>query len=116
MEQHRKRRWPDIVAWLALTALILTTIAHLVTRPPAMPAFDEVRADWQPSEAWLYDRDGQLLDSERVAFARRRLAWVQLKDISPADRECVVQTDDRLSGWNERGGQGKGTGKGEGGA
>src|SRR3546814_6836729 len=74
MEQHRKRRWPDIVAWLALTALILTTIAHLVTRPPAMPAFDEVRADWQPSEAWLYDRDGQLLDSERVDFARRRLA------------------------------------------
>src|SRR3546814_16850218 len=95
MEQHRKRRWPDIVAWLALTALILTTIAHLVTRPPAMPAFDEVRADWQPSEAWLYDRDGQLLDSERVDFARRRLAWVQLKDISPAVRDAVVQSEDR---------------------
>src|SRR3546814_14121156 len=95
MEQHRKRRWPDIVAWLALTALILTTIAHLVTRPPAMPAFDEVRADWQQSEAWLYDRDGQLLDSERVDFARRRLARVQRKDLSPAVLDAVVQIENQ---------------------
>src|SRR3546814_14702190 len=102
MEQHRKRRWPDVVAWLALTALILTTIAHLVTRPPAMPAFDEVRADWQPSEAWLYDRDGQLLDSERVDFARRRPAWVQLTDISRSEerrvgKECVSTRKSRWS-------------------
>ncbi|HEY0597698.1 penicillin-binding protein 1C [Sphingopyxis sp.] len=60
-----------------------------------MPAFDKVRADWRPSEAWLYDRDGQLLDSERVNFERRRLAWVPLDDISPAVRTAVVQSEDR---------------------
>jgi penicillin-binding protein 1C len=91
----RKRRWPHILAWLALALLVITTIAHLATKPPAMPGFDEVRADWKPSEAWLYDRDGQLLDSERVNFERRRLAWVPLKDISPALRTAVVQSEDR---------------------
>jgi penicillin-binding protein 1C len=90
-----RRRWLDVLAWLALALLILTTIAHLATRPPPMPAFADVRADWQPSEAWLYDRDGQLLDSERVNFERRRLAWVPLNAISPALRTAVVQSEDR---------------------
>jgi len=90
-----RSRWRDILAWAALAALVLVTAAHLATRPPAMPAFDEVRADWRPSEAWLYDRDGQLLDSERVNFERRRLAWVPLNQISPAVRTAVVQSEDR---------------------
>ena len=90
-----KRRWFDALAWFALALLILTTIARLATKPPAMPAFATVRADWRPSEAWLYDRTGQLLDSERVDFERRRLAWVPLSDISPAVRSAVVQSEDR---------------------
>jgi penicillin-binding protein 1C len=90
--RHRIR---DILAWLVLALLILTTAAHLATRPPAMPAYAAVRADWQPSEAWLYDRDGQLLDSERVNFERRRLAWVPLNAISPAVRAAVVRSEDR---------------------
>jgi penicillin-binding protein 1C len=95
MDLPRKSRWRDALAWLALALLVLTTAAHLATRPPPMPAFDQVRADWRPSEAWLYDRDGRLLDSERVNFERRRLAWVPLKDISPAVRAAVVQSEDR---------------------
>ncbi|OHD05347.1 penicillin-binding protein 1C [Sphingopyxis sp. RIFCSPHIGHO2_12_FULL_65_19] len=95
MNSSRKRRLRDALAWLALALLILTTAAHLATKPPAMPAFAAVRADWQPSEAWLYDRDGQLLDSERVDFERRRLAWVPLEDISPAVRTAVVQSEDQ---------------------
>lgn len=90
-----KRSWFDALAWAALAALILTTIAHLATKPPAMPDFAAVRADWRPSEAWLYDRDGRLLDSERVNFERRRLAWVPLKEISPALRDAVVKAEDR---------------------
>lgn len=95
MATTRKRRWLDALAWAALALLILTTAAHLATRPPPMPAYADVRADWQPSEAWLYDRDGHLLDSERVNFERRRLAWVPLNDISPAVREAVVHSEDR---------------------
>ncbi|WOF43667.1 penicillin-binding protein 1C [Sphingopyxis indica] len=90
-----KRRLFDAFAWIALAALILVTAAHLVTRPPAMPAYADVRAAWKPSEAWLYDRNGRLLDTERVDFQRRRLAWVPLGDISPAVRDAVVQSEDR---------------------
>jgi penicillin-binding protein 1C len=85
----------DILAWLALALLILTTAAHLATKPPPMPTYATARADWQPSEAWLYDRDGRLLDSERINFERRRLAWVPLKDINPAVRDAVVKSEDR---------------------
>jgi len=90
-----KRRWVDALAWLALALLILTTAAHLLTRPPAMPSYDEVRATWQPSEAWLYDRDGRLLDSERVDFERRRMAWVSLADIAKPVRDTVVASEDK---------------------
>lgn len=95
MGSLRKHRWRAIFGWTALTLLILLTIAHLVTRPPAMPDYTSVRADWKPSEAWLYDREGRLLDTERVDFQRRRLAWVALDDISPAVRDTVVRTEDR---------------------
>ncbi|WP_283420157.1 penicillin-binding protein 1C [Sphingopyxis sp. Geo48] len=94
MKQARKWRWQDALGWLALATLILATAAHLLTRPPTMPAYETVRADWKPSEAWLYDRDGRLLDSERVDFERRRLAWVPLKDISPDVRDMVVAAED----------------------
>jgi penicillin-binding protein 1C len=94
MKQARKWRWQDALGWLALATLILATAAHLLTRPPTMPAYETVRADWKPSEAWLYDRDGRLLDSERVDFERRRLAWVPLKDISPDVRNTVVAAED----------------------
>ncbi|MBD3732043.1 MAG: penicillin-binding protein 1C [Sphingopyxis sp.] len=94
MKQARKWRWQDSLGWLALATLILATAAHLLTRPPAMPAYETVRADWKPSEAWLYDRDGRLLDSERVDFERRRLAWVPLNDISPDVRNTVVAAED----------------------
>jgi len=90
-----KNRLFDAFAWAALAALILVTAAHLVTRPPAMPAFAEARAAWKPSEAWLYDRNGRLLDTERVDFQRRRLAWVPLKDVSPAVRDAVVRSEDK---------------------
>ncbi len=90
-----RRRWFDALAWLALALLILTTIAHLLTKPPAMPSYDEVRQGWKPSEAWLYDRDGRLLDSERVDFARRRMAWVPLADIAQPVRSAVVASEDK---------------------
>ena len=97
------RRWFDMLAWVALAALVLATAAHLVTRPPAMPDYDAVRAAWKPSEAWLYDREGRLLDSERVNFERRRLAWVPLNDINPAVRDTVVAAEATEGAWGAAG-------------
>src|SRR5690606_1859342 len=90
-----KRRWRNALLWTALAMLVLVTIAHLLTRPLAMPDYETVRAGWKPSEAWLYDRDGRLLDSERVDFERRRTAWVPLAAINPALRDTVVAAEDK---------------------
>ena len=79
---------------LALPLLGLLALFFL-TLPPPLPTQARVVAAWQPSEAWLYDRNGTLLDSERVAFKARRLAWVPLKDISPALIEIVIASEDR---------------------
>ncbi|SFS05414.1 penicillin-binding protein 1C [Sphingomonas jatrophae] len=83
-------------AWAVVAALtILLFAAHLLTRPPALPSFAEARAAWQPSEAWLYDRHGRLLDARRIDFAQRRMAWIALGEIAPALPAAVIAQEDR---------------------
>ncbi len=65
------------------------------TLPPPLPSYAQVRHDWQPSEAWLYDRNGRLIDSVRVNFAARRLAWTTLDQIAPAMRDTLIGAEDR---------------------
>jgi penicillin-binding protein 1C len=86
------RRRP--VVWLLL-ALIAPIGVGLWTMPPKMPRYREVRAGWQASDAWLRDRDGRLLDTIRVDFAVRRLAWVTLDKVSPLLRAAVVSAEDK---------------------
>lgn len=92
------------VRWLTpingLTAAVLALAIGLAglwlwTLPPAMPGYAGVRAAYRPSEAWLRDRDGRLLDAERVDFQARRLAWTELDAIAPALRETLVAAEDR---------------------
>ncbi|UVO51176.1 penicillin-binding protein 1C [Sphingomonas sp. SUN019] len=81
---------------LILIALAAITLASLdwLTRPPPLPAYAHVRSQWQPSESWLYDRHGRLLDSSRVDFAARRLAWVPLTRVAPVVRETILTAED----------------------
>jgi penicillin-binding protein 1C len=65
------------------------------TRPPALPGYDQARADWRASEAWLKGRDGGLLQTVRIDFAVRRLEWVPLERVSPSLREAVIASEDR---------------------
>ncbi|WP_375392320.1 penicillin-binding protein 1C [uncultured Sphingomonas sp.] len=81
--------------WAIAAALLLLVALDLLTAPPPIPPFALVRAAWRPSEAWLYDRNGALLDSSRVDFARRRLAWTPLAAVSPVARDTVVAAEDR---------------------
>ena len=94
----RRLRWGWWLAGITLAALIALA---LVTRPPPMPDFAEVRAAWQPSEAWLYDRNGALLDSERVDFKRRRAAWVSLKDVAGSVPAAIIAAEDRRFGAHD---------------
>lgn len=83
---------------LTLTAMALFTLTFAsldyATRPPPLPSYATTKSNWQPSEAWLYDRNGQLIDSTRVNFAARRLDWTPLGSVSQVTRETIVATED----------------------
>ncbi len=82
-------------ALAGLLVLILAAVGFdWATFPPPLPGYAQVRAAWKPSEAWLYDRHGVLIDSARVNFAARRLAWVPLDKIAPVVPATVVAAED----------------------
>ena len=78
-----------------LAPVAFAVLLYLVTLPPAMPDAALVKAAWKPTESWLYDRDGRLLESVRIDFTRRRLAWVPLDRIAPALPRAVIAAEDR---------------------
>ena len=79
-----------VLGLLALTAGVM----DFLTYPPPLPGYADARAHYTPSESWLYDRNGVLIDSSRVDFARRRLAWTPLDHIAPPARDMLVQAED----------------------
>ncbi len=84
---------------LTVTTLLLALLAFVAidyaTLPPPLPGYMQVRAAWRPSEAWLYDRNGTLIDSARIDFQVRRLAWTPLDHVSPVTRETIVGVEDK---------------------
>jgi len=84
-------------AAFALLGLALAALGLLEwrTMPPAVPDYAQFRAQWAPSEAWLYDRKGHLLDEARVDFSVRRLGWARNADVSPALTHALIKTEDR---------------------
>lgn len=83
-----------VLAIVGVTAAALLAL-WLFTLPPSMPDYAKVRAAYRPSEAWLRDRNGRLLDAERVDFKARRLAWTELDAIAPVVRDTVTAAEDR---------------------
>lgn len=63
--------------------------------PTDVPDFSAVRSRFTPSEAYLLDRNGKLIDTERVDFGVRRFEWTTLDAISPALLDEIVGGEDR---------------------
>jgi penicillin-binding protein 1C len=78
------------VRWFALGIVLLLAGCGA---PP--PAFEDVRSAHRPSEAYLYDRHGTLLDVQRIDFGARRLPWTPLADVSPALVAATIAAEDR---------------------
>ncbi len=89
---HILKRWR---LWIPAFAGMTVILLLLATLPPSLPSYATTLATWKPSEAWLYDRNGQLLDSQRVNFVARRLGWVPLDQISPILIETVIAAEDK---------------------
>jgi penicillin-binding protein 1C len=84
------RRVRILLASFALLAAAAIAIAW----PEHAPDFADVRADFTPSDAFMLDRDGAVLDTARVNFDVRRFDWQPLESISPALIAAVVRGED----------------------
>jgi penicillin-binding protein 1C len=63
--------------------------------PQEVPQFEAVRAKWVPSDAYLLDRNGEVIDRQRVDFRVRRAEWTPLEAVSPALIAAIVDGEDR---------------------
>ncbi len=79
----------------ALPIFVAVLTLYIATFPPLLPSHARVVAGWHPSESWLYDRNGALIDSERVDFTARRLGWVKLADIAPVVTDTAIAAEDK---------------------
>lgn len=94
---HRLRNlsWGQWGVVGVVVLVLLAAGADYASRPPPLPTYASVKAAWRPSEAWLYDRHGVLIDSARVDFAARRLGWTPLGDVAPAVPETLIAAEDK---------------------
>jgi penicillin-binding protein 1C len=83
-------------------SLVLIAALALAAATPQMPAFEEVRARWRPSEARLLDRNGDPVHELRIDAHGRRFAWTPLDQVSPALIDAVVAAEDHRF-WSHRG-------------
>jgi penicillin-binding protein 1C len=99
----KKGTWRLLISAGVLAAAPLLALAVLLLWPAAdVPEFAAVQARWTPSEAYLIDRHGELLDETRVNFGVRRFEWVPLAAVSPAFVSAVIDSEDRRF-WNHSG-------------
>ncbi|MDF9393423.1 MULTISPECIES: penicillin-binding protein 1C [Methylococcus] len=67
-----------------------------------IPAFHSVQAEWMPSDAYLLDRNGEVIHEQRVDFSARRKPWMPLSTFSPALVKAILAAEDRR--FHEHGG------------
>lgn len=86
----RFRRAIVIRAAAALIALGAVMLAW----PERAPEFAEVREKFTPSDAFLLDRSGEVIDTVRIDMKVRRFEWQPLSEISPAFVKAVIRGED----------------------
>lgn len=79
----------------ALVATLLLCLFASSVYAAELPSFAQVKAAHQVSEAWLYDRNGEVLDTLHLAPNGYRLPWVPLRALSPAMRHALLVSEDK---------------------
>ena len=84
---------------MLVVVLVLVVVGSLMFAlcgpAPITPTLADVRRHYVPSEAYLVDRHGEILEATRLNLSLRRLDWVVLDAISPALRTSVIKAEDR---------------------
>jgi penicillin-binding protein 1C len=83
--------------FVARTRTLAVVLALAPSAPAAwaLPTFDEVRADFRPSDTQILSREGEVLQRLRTDATVRRGQWVPLADVSPALRQALVLSEDK---------------------
>ncbi|TRW16912.1 penicillin-binding protein 1C [Glacieibacterium frigidum] len=81
--------------WAIAAGLAVAVILAIVTWPPALPDYPQVRAAWVSSEARLLARDGRVLEVVRADPKVRRLDWVPLTRIAAPLVDAAIAQEDR---------------------
>ena len=76
------------------SALLLSSGAFFPA-PRTLPSFHAVREAYRPSEGYLLDRHGEILQQVRADFRGRRLPWISLPEISPSLVAAVLRSEDK---------------------
>ncbi len=77
------------------SVLALGSPGHAGAAATAAPDFMAVRDAWQPSYAYLLDRNGIVLEADRVEFHGLRTQWIPLAEVSPSLRNAVIRIEDQ---------------------
>ena len=78
------KRWSLHSGGASLAAALVAAAIVWLAWPVAVPEFAAVKATWTPSEAYLLDRNGEVIDQERIDLRVRRFEWTPLDAVSPA--------------------------------
>ena len=73
---------------------VLFAAVLAIAWPARAPDFAAVRSGFTPSDAFMLDRNGTVLDTTRIDFEVRRFEWQPLPAISPALVAAVVRGED----------------------
>jgi penicillin-binding protein 1C len=87
--QHGRTSWIPAFAGMTVAMFFACASAN------AVPAFNEVRAGYRPSDVTLLDRQGTPIQTVRTDKTVRRLPWVPLRDMSPALLQAIVLSEDK---------------------
>ena len=79
----------------ALAAAVAVCAACAAPGALALPTFDEVRADFRPSETLVLSREGEVIQRVRTDATVRRGQWQPLAAVSPALRTALVMSEDK---------------------
>ena len=78
-----------------LIAFGSTAIFVVSTREARLPSYFQTIAQFRPSDQFVVDRHGEVLDQVRMDSHGRRLSWLRLGEISPALQTAVVASEDK---------------------
>ncbi|WP_284409129.1 penicillin-binding protein 1C [Acidovorax sp. SUPP3334] len=77
------------------TFLTLALVGIAAPAAWALPTYNEVRADYRPSDTLVLSREGEVLQRLRTDATVRRGQWVPLAEVSPALRTALVLSEDK---------------------